>query len=108
MTDTTESNPIHRYALTAAAAVTVTLFLISARQNNHKCLETVTTTRPPGGAGPMNDSNYDDLAEECVRWADGSRYPDPINTDWLWLWGGLAALIGVGWWMWEDQRNRLR
>ena len=56
----------------------------------------------------MNDSNYDDLAEECVRWADGSRYPDPINTDWLWLWGGLAALIGVGWWMWEDQRNRLR
>ena len=90
MGDTRKSNdgPIHRYILTAAAAATVTLFLVSARQNNHTCLETTTTTRPPGGAGPMNDSNYDDAAEACVRWADSSRYPDPVNTDWLWLWGG--------------------
>ena len=75
MGDTRKSNgdPIHRYILTAAAAATVTLFRVSACQNNHTCLETTTTTRPPGGAGPMNDSNYDDAAEACVRWADSSR-----------------------------------
>ena len=110
MGDTRKSNdgPIHRYILTAAAAATVTLFLVSARQNNHTCLETTTTTRPPGGAGPMNDGNYDDAAEACVRWADSSRYPDPVNTDWLWLWGGLAVLLGVAWWMVEDQQGHRR